>query len=316
MEPLRELYPEIEPYKTNFLKVSEIHTIYYEECGNPKGKPVVFLHGGPGGGLNSDYRRYFHPEKWRIILFDQRGCGKSTPHAELRENTTWHLVADIESIRSHLAIDKWAVFGGSWGSTLALAYAQSYPKHVLNLILRGIFTLRKEELLWFYQKGASFIYPDAFDEYIKPIPKEERHDLINAFYKRLISADKKIQLEAAKAWCVWEGKTSYLLPNTSAVEHYGEDEVALAMARIECHYFVNGGFFEKDDQLLANVHKIRQIPTVIVQGRYDMPCPMETAWSLHKAWPEAKFVVVPNAGHSMSEPGILSELIKATDSFL
>ncbi len=311
-----KLYPEIEPYNTGFLKVSNIHTVYFEECGNPNGKPVVFLHGGPGGGILPSYRQYFNPEKWRIILFDQRGSGKSTPNAELKENTTWHLVADMEQIRTHLGIEKWSVFGGSWGSTLALAYAEAHPTKVTSMVLRGIFTLRREELLWFYQKGASYIYPDAFENYLKPIPVEERDDLISAFYKRLTSDDKQIQMEAAKAWSIWEGLTSKLLPDEEPSSRFGEEDFALAFARIECHYFINKGFFETDDQLIANVHKIRHIPCVIVQGRYDIPCPMFTAWELHKAWPEAKFIVVADAGHSVSEPGIMSELVKATDGFL
>jgi proline iminopeptidase len=312
---LRTLYPKIEPYHSGFLKVSNLHTIYYEECGNPKGKPIVFLHGGPGGGLQSSYRSYFHPEKWRVILFDQRGAGKSTPHAELTENTTWDLVDDIEKLRNYLNIAQWAVFGGSWGSTLALAYAETHPKCVTHLILRGIFTLRREELQWFYQQGAHHIYPDAFENYLKPIPETERGDLIQAYYKRLTSNNKDIQLEAAKAWSIWEGLTSKLMQDPKAQERFGEDSFATAFARIECHYFIHKGFFKTDNQLLADVHKIRHIPAVIVQGRYDIPCPMKTAWDLHKAWPEAEFIVIQDAGHSMSEAGILSALVEATDKF-
>ena len=316
MEKQEKLYPEIEPYNSNYLKVSNLHTIYFEECGNPQGKPVVFLHGGPGGGISPVCRRYFNPKKWRIILFDQRGSGKSIPNAEIKENTTWDLVADIEQLRTHLSIEKWSVFGGSWGSTLALAYAESHPERVIDIVLRGIFTVRHEELQWFYQKGASFIYPDAFENYLKVIPENEQHDLISAYYKRLTSDDKKIQLEAAKAWSIWEGRTSKLLPDEQASARFEEDTFALAFARIECHYFVNKGFFPIDNYLISNVDKIRHIPAVIVQGRYDMPCPMLTAWELHKAWPEAKFIVVPDAGHSMSEPGILSALVQATESFI
>jgi len=309
------LYPEIAPYNTGFLTVSDIHTIYYEECGNPQGKPIIFLHGGPGGGVSPGSRRYFNPQKWRIILFDQRGAGKSTPHAELRENTTWDLVADIEKLREHLSVKKWSVFGGSWGSTLALAYAETHPERVLHLILRGIFTLRDSELKWFYQQGANYIYPDAFAEYVKPIPLAERDDFITAYYKRLTSDDKKIQLEAAKAWSIWEAKTSRLTPDKNLINSFSEDDFAIAFARIECHYFINKGFLPSDDYLLANINKIKHIPTVIVQGRYDIPCPMITAWELHQAFPEAEFIVIADAGHNIGELGIASELIKATDKF-
>lgn len=310
---MRELYPPIQPYKRGNLKVSDIHTIYYEECGNPQGKPVVFLHGGPGGGIIPLYRQYFDPKKWRIILFDQRGCGRSTPHAELSQNTTWNLVSDIEKLRVHLSIEKWVVFGGSWGSTLALAYSQTHPENCLGLILRGIFMVRPKEISWFYQEGASNIFPDAWEEYLKPIPIEERGDLVKAYYQRLTSADEKVQLEAARAWSIWEGSTSKLIPNSNVSQKFGDSYFALAFARIECHYFINKCFFEQEEQLLKNVYKIRHIPGVIVQGRYDIVCPMVSAWELHKAWPEAEFIVVPDAGHSVSEPGIKDALIRATD---
>ncbi len=310
---MKQMYPEIEPYSTGFLKVSDLHTIYFEEAGNPKGKPVVFLHGGPGGGIISNYRRYFNPEKWRIILLDQRGCGQSKPFAELRENTTWDLVADIEKLRSHLSIAKWSVFGGSWGSTLALSYAIKSPDNVSELFLRGIFLLRKKEIDWFYQEGCSKIYPDAWEEYVKPIPMEERNDFVKAFYKRLTSEDSNIRKEAAKAWSVWEGSTSKLIPETDIVARFGEDEFADAFARIECHYFINKGFFTEDNFLLNNVDKIRHIPTVIVQGRYDVVCPAESAWDLHRAFPEAEFHLIADAGHSLSEKGITDALICATD---
>lgn len=312
---MRELYPPIEPYNSGTLQVSDLHTIYYEEAGNPQGKPVVFLHGGPGGGITPSYRQFFDPEKWRVVLFDQRGCGRSTPHAELRENTTWDLVSDIERMRTHLGIDRWVVFGGSWGSTLSLAYSQTHPDRCKGLILRGIFMLRRKELLWFYQEGCSYIYPDAWEDYLKPIPPQERHDLISAYYKRLTSDDPAIRLEAARAWSVWEASTSKLLPDTNLKERFAEAEFADAFARIECHYFVNKGFFEQDDQLLRNVDRIRHIPGVIVQGRYDVVCPAVSAWELHRAWPEAELILVPDAGHSMNEPGIRTALLEASDRF-
>ena len=312
---MRELYPPREAYQEGKLKVSDLHTIYFEESGNPQGKPIVVLHGGPGGGCPSYYRQYFNPEKWRLIMFDQRGCGKSTPHAELRENTTWDLVSDIEKIREHLGINNWVVFGGSWGSTLSLAYSQTHPERCTGLILRGIFMLRQKELHWFYQEGASNIFPDAWEEYLKPIPAEERSDLLNAYYRRLTSEDKKVRLEAAKSWSIWEASTSILFLDKSLMNSFGESAFADAFARIECHYFVNKGFFEREDQLLLNVDKIRHIPAVIVQGRYDVVCPMVSAWELHKEWREAEFIVVPDAGHSMTEPGIQTALIDATDRF-
>ena len=312
---MRDLYPPIEPYSEGKLKVSELHTIHYEESGNRDGKPVIFLHGGPGGGISPMYRQYFDPQKWRIVIFDQRGCGRSTPYAELRENTTWDLVSDIEQLREHLKIDKWVVFGGSWGSTLALAYSQTHPDFCKGLILRGIFMLRPSEISWFYQWGASNIYPDAWQEYLKPIPEAERDDLLSAFYKRLTSEDRQIRLEAARAWAVWEASTSKLIPSTRSKERFSMAEFAEAFARIECHYFINKGFFERENQLLENIDRIQHLPGVIVQGRYDVVCPMITAWELHQAWQQAELIVVPDAGHSISEPGIKDALIRATDRF-
>ncbi len=312
---MRELYPPIEPFDSGFLQVSPLHSVHYEQVGNPAGKKVVFLHGGPGGGIEADYRRYFDPAKWHVILFDQRGCGKSTPASELRENTTWDLVADIEKIREKLGIDKWFVFGGSWGSTLSLAYAETHPDRCLGLVLRGIFMLRRKELLWFYQDGASAIFPDAWDEYLKPIPEVERGDLMSAYHRRLTSDDPKVRAEAARAWSTWEGATSKLTPDPAMVQHYGEGAFADAFARIECHYFVNNGFLRTDAQLLDDVVKIKHLPSVIVQGRYDVVCPATSAWALHKEWPGSKLVIVGDAGHSMKEPGIRSALIEATDAF-
>ena len=312
---MKTLYPEIEPYHTDMLPVSELHTIYYEQAGNPEGQPVVFLHGGPGGGLHNEYRQYFDPKKWNIILFEQRGCGRSLPFAELKENTTWDIVSDMEKLREHIGLKNWAIFGGSWGSTLALSYAIKHSEKVNALFLRGIFMLRPKELSWFYQEGASKIFPDAWETYKNAIPENERHNFIEAYYKRLTSDDKEEQLKAAKAWSVWEGSTSKLLPNPNVEEDFGEDNFATAFARIECHYFINKGFFPEEEYLLNNVDKIRGIPTTIVQGRYDVVCPMESAWELHKAWPEAKFVIIDDAGHSLSEAGITDALITATDLF-
>ncbi|HWU77221.1 MAG TPA: prolyl aminopeptidase [Rhodanobacter sp.] len=313
--PLRSLYPEIEPFDSGFLEVSTLHTLYWEQSGNPKGKPVVFLHGGPGGGTNGKCRRFFDPAIYRIVLFDQRGCGRSTPHAELTDNTTWDLVADIERVREHLGIDRWQVFGGSWGSTLALAYAQTHPDKVTELVLRGIFMLRRAELEWFYQSGCDKLYPDAWETYLNAIPQVEHGDLMSAYHRRLTSDDAKTRTDAARAWSVWEGATSFLWQDSSHIASSAEDEFALAFARIECHYFVNGGFFEHDDHLLRNVDRIRQIPAVIVQGRYDVVCPLRSAWDLHRAWPEADLRIVQDAGHSAFEPGIMHQLIEATDSF-
>lgn len=313
---MRELYPAIEPYHQGFLKVSDLHTIYFEESGNPQGHPVIILHGGPGGGSQPIYRQYFDTQRWRIIQFDQRGCGQSTPHAELTENTTWHLVEDIETLRKYLNIDRWTVSGGSWGSTLALAYSQTYPQYCKALILRGIFMLRKKELDWFYQEGASYFFPDAWEKYLQPIPIEERDDMISAYYRRLTSDVPQERSQAARAWSVWEASTSKLIPDASLIERFGTEDFADAFARLECHYFMNKGFFTSESQLLQNIDRIRQIPTVIVQGRYDVVCPMFTAWELHQAFPEAEFVVVPDAGHSMTEVGIRSALIEAGDRLL
>jgi len=311
----RGYYPPIEPYRIGRLRVSELHELYFEECGNPEGKPVVFLHGGPGFGTEPNHRRFFDPERYRIVLFDQRGCGKSTPHASLVDNTTWHLVEDIERLRRHLGIERWQVFGGSWGSTLALAYAETHPQRVTELVLRGIFLIRKSEIDWFYQRGASALYADAWEKYLEPIPEDERGDLLSAFHRRLTHDDPSVRMRAAKAWSTWEGSTSCLLPNTSLIDKTAGDEFAIAFARIECHYFVHGAWVDGERDLLANVGKIRHIPAVIVQGRYDVVCPMESAWALHRAWPEAELKLVQEAGHSATEPGNLHELVTATDRF-
>jgi len=315
IERMRELYPPIEPYDHGMLPVSSVHTIYYEQCGNSEGQPVVLLHGGPGGGLIPDYRRYFDPASYRVVLFDQRGSGQSTPHAELEENTTWHLVEDIEKLREHLGIDRWHVFGGSWGSTLSLAYAETHPARVRSLTLRGIFLCRPKEIRWFYQEGTNYLFPDVWEEYEKVIPEEERGDFVSAYYKRLTSEDEQVRLEAARAWSVWEGSTSKLFFDYSMIEKFADPDFALAFARIECHYFMNNAFFPTDNYLIENAGKIRHIPAVIVQGRYDVVCPVVSAWELHRAWPEADFRVIPDAGHSATEPGIVDALVEATDKF-
>ncbi len=311
----RTLYPEIEPYRTGRLSVTPVHDLYFEESGNPKGKPVVFLHGGPGGGTEPKHRRYFDPSAYRIILFDQRGCGRSTPFASLEDNTTWDIVRDIEKLREHLGVERWQVFGGSWGSTLALAYAETHPAHVTELVLRGIFLLRPEEIRWFYQDGASWIFPDAWEAFRDHIPEAERGDMLRAYYKRLTAPDLGVQRAAAKVWSVWEGRTSCLVPNADLIARTAGDEFALAFARIEAHYFVNDGWLANERALLANVHQIRKIPGVIVQGRYDVVCPAKSAWELHAAWPESVLHIVPDAGHAASEPGIVHELVSATDRF-
>jgi len=313
---MNKLYPPIKPYNEFFLKVSKLHTIFVEESGNPEGKPVIFLHGGPGGGSEPIYRQYFDPQIWRIIIFDQRGCGKSLPHAELEENTTWDLVHDIEMIREYLKIDSWVVFGGSWGSTLSLSYAIKNPKRCKGLILRGIFMLRKMEIDWFYQEGCSYIFPDEWENYLKIIPENERSNLVNAYYKRLTSKNKKTRIEAAKAWSTWEARTSKLIQTKDSLHHFDDEKVAEAFARIECHYFINKGFFKNDGWILENIYKIQHIPNVIIQGRYDVVCPMRSAWDLHKAWNNSNLVIIKDAGHSMLEKSIQSELINYTNSFI
>jgi proline iminopeptidase len=312
---MKTLYPAIEPFDSGRLKVSAIHELYYEQCGNPNGKPAVFLHGGPGGGLSPDYRRYFDPEIYRVVLFDQRGSGKSTPHASLEENTTWHLVADIESLREHLQIRNWQVFGGSWGSTLALAYAETHPDRVRELVLRGIFLCRPKEIKWFYQEGTNAIFPDVWEEYLQVIPEAERGDMVSAYYRRLTSTDDKVRLEAARAWSIWEGSTSKLFFDPESIEKFADPEFALAFARIECHYFMNNSFFTSENYLIEHIGSIRAVPGVIVQGRYDVVCPITSAWDLHRAWPEADLQIIPDAGHSISEPGIIDALVGATDRF-
>ncbi|CAN6354684.1 unnamed protein product [Urochloa humidicola] len=312
-EVKKDLYPLVEPYDTGFLKVSDVHTLYYEQSGNPHGHPVVFLHGGPGAGTSPGNRRFFDPEFYRIVLFDQRGAGRSTPHACLEQNTTWDLVADIEKLREHLDIPEWQVFGGSWGSTLALAYSQAHPDKVTGIVLRGIFLLRKKELDWFYEGGAAAIFPDAWEPFRDFIPEEERNCFIAAYSKRLTSSDPTVQIEAAKRWTMWEMMTAHLIQNNENIKRGEDDKFSLAFARIENHYFFNKGFLPSDSYLLDNVDKIRHIKAFIVQGRYDVCCPMMSAWDLHKAWPEAELKVVPDAGHSANEVGIAAELRSATE---
>lgn len=309
------LYPPIEPYATGHLPVSSLHTLWYEESGNPKGVPVVFLHGGPGGGTSPNMRRFFDPAHYRIVLFDQRGCGRSTPRTELAENTTWHLVDDIERLRVHLGIERWFVFGGSWGSTLALAYAERHPERVRGLVLRGIFLLRRFELEWFYQSGASLVFPDLWEDFLAPIPEVERGDLISAYHRRLTCDDPAVRLEAARAWAKWEARTSFLRGNADYVASFDDDAHALEFARIESHYFVHGGFLKTEDQLLRDAHRLAGIPGVIVHGRYDLVCPLRSAWDLKRAWPAADLRIVPDAGHSAFEPGNTAALVEAMDAF-
>jgi proline iminopeptidase len=315
--PLTPLYPPIEPFDSGFLKVADNHTLFYEQSGNPNGKPILFLHGGPGGGLAPFYRQFFDPKAYRIVLFDQRGSGKSTPFAHLENNTTWDLVEDCERIRKQVGgIEKWVVFGGSWGSTLALAYAEKYPEKVKALILRGIFALREKELLWFYQEGASWMFPDEWEKFLAPIPEVERGHLMSAYYRRLTGKDEAEKVKCAKAWSIWEMATSRLYVDLKNVARAADDEkFAVAFARIECHYFVNGGWFEKDGQLIAQAGKLKNIPGTIVQGRYDLVCPAKTAWDLHKAWPEAELHLISDAGHSAKEAGTLDALVRAADKY-
>jgi len=309
------LYPTAELFNSFQLPVSDMHSIYVEESGNKNGKPVIFLHGGPGGGISSSYRQYFDPEKWRIIMFDQRGCGKSTPFAELKENTTWDLVEDIEKIRKHLGIDSWVVFGGSWGSTLSLAYSQTHPSSCKGLILRGIFLVRKKEIDWFYQEGANNIFPDRWESFLAPISPDKRNNLLKAYYEILTGDDHSKKIEAAKAWSTWEGSTVRLLLDENFIGDFSDEKFAEAFARIECHYFMNNCWFDSDNYLIENIDKIRNIPTVIVHGRYDIICPVVQAWDLHKAWPEADFYIIPDAGHSIYEEGIKNKLIEYTDKY-
>lgn len=314
MENQLNLYPKIKPYDSGFLNVDQ-HQVYFEQCGNPNGKPALFLHGGPGGGGSEDVRRFFNPDLYRIVVFDQRGCGRSKPHGCLENNTTWDLVSDIENLRKKLSIEKWLVFGGSWGSTLSLAYAQAHPKSVSELVLRGIFLLRKEELHWFYQDGASRIFPEAWSGFLDIIDEDKRDNLMNAYHEIFKSKDKEKRLKAAVAWSKWEAATSSLSYKPSLVEEFSDPEFALAFALIENHYFINKGWFDTENQLIENIDKIRSIPAVIVQGRYDVVCPMKTAWELSKAWPEAEMIIAPSSGHTAFEKEITHALISATNKF-
>lgn len=309
-----DLYPALEPYATHSLAVALPHVLYVEECGNPQGVPVVFVHGGPGGGCTPDNRRFFDPARYRIILFDQRGCGHSKPHAELAGNTTQALVADMEQIRQLLGIERWLVFGGSWGSTLALIYAETHPERVMALVLRGIFLVTRQELCWFYQDGIQHIFPDHFEDFVALIPVAERGDLMRAYYQRLTSEDMLVRRRAAEAWSLFEARCSTLLPSEAVVDHFSEPDVAMAIARIECHYFVNNCFLA-DDQIIRDTGRIRHIPGIIVQGRYDVVCPAAAAWRLHQAWPEAQLQLIADAGHASSEPGTRAALVAATDAF-
>lgn len=305
------LYPDIKPYASHSFEVDKPHVLHVEECGNPKGLPIVFVHGGPGAGCEPFHRRFFDPNLYRIVLFDQRGCGRSTPHAELQANTTQALVADMELIRQRLNIEKWVVFGGSWGSTLGLIYAQTHPEKVLGLVLRGIFLCRDEDITWFYQDGAGRIFPEYWQQYQAPIPTEERGDMVRAFYKRLTGQDEISRMAAAKAWSIWEGRTATLEPRQSVVDHFAHPHTALSLARIECHYFINQSFLAPN-QIIRDAHKLAAIPGVIVHGRYDVVCPVDQAWALHQAWPQAELKIIGDAGHSATEPGIVDALVRAT----
>ena len=314
MTTARTLYPPIEPYASGYLDTGEGHSVYWERCGTPGAKPAVFLHGGPGGTISPNHRRLFDPKLYDVTLFDQRGCGKSTPHAGLEANTTWHLVADIERLREMVGAEKWLVLGGSWGVALALAYAERHPERVSELVLRGVYMLTKAELDWYYQFGVSEMFPDMWERFVAPIPPEERHEMMRAYYRRLTGDDRAVRIAAAKAWSLWEGETITLLPEPATSVRFGVDDFADAFARLETHFFVNAGWLE-EGQLLRDAHRLHGIPGVIVHGRYDMPCPAKYAWALHKAWPEAEFHLIEGAGHAYSEPGILDRLIRATDGF-
>lgn len=314
MPELRSLYPAIEPYAVGALDVGDGHVLHYERCGIPGAKPAVFLHGGPGGGISAQHRRLFDPARYDLLLFDQRGCGRSTPHASLEANTTWHLVADIERLRVLVGVERWLVFGGSWGSTLALTYAQAHPDKVSELVLRGVFTVSRRELDWYYQQGASEIFPDLWEAFVTQIPAEERHDLRAAYRRRLTSSDPMLQTQAALAWAIWEGSTLTLMPDGDTRGGFADPHFALAFARIENHFFVHGGWLE-DGQLIRDASRLRSIPGTIVQGRYDMVCPPRTAWELHRAWPQANLRMIEGAGHAWSEPKILDELIRATEFY-
>jgi proline iminopeptidase len=314
MTDLRTLYPEIEPYETGFLDTGDGHRLYWERSGTKGAKPAVFLHGGPGGGFSARHRQLFDPKLYDVLLFDQRGCGKSTPNASLDNNTTWHLVADIERFRQMIGVDTWLVFGGSWGSTLALAYAEAYPQNVSELVVRGIYTLTRAELDWYYQFGVSEMFPDKWEQFVAPIPTHERHEMMAAYRRRLTGDDRQAQIEAARAWSLWEGQTITLLPEPDTSDKFGEDDFALAFARIENHFFVHAGWMD-EGQLLRDAGKLADIPGTIIHGRYDMPCPAKYAWGLHKAWPKAEFKLIEGAGHAYSEPGILDALIRATDQY-
>lgn len=311
--PRRDLYPALEPFRSEMVRVSDLHAIYVEESGNPRGRPALALHGGPGGGLSPEMRRFFDPQLYRAIMFDQRGCGRSTPHAELRENTTWDLIADIERVRIRKGVERWIVFGGSWGSTLALAYAVTHPERVAGLVLRGVFLLTRREIDWFYQQGASEIFPDAFERYLAPIPPEERSDLLRAFHKRLTSEDRAVRIAAARAWSRWEGETISIGGPAALPGRFNEDRFVEAFARIECHYFVNNGFFEEDGWLLKQAPRLADIPIRIVHGRYDMCTPLSSAWRLKRACPHAHLDIVADAGHSSLEPGIVDALVRSCD---
>jgi proline iminopeptidase len=306
------LYPDIEPYARHRLAVDEPHELYLEESGNPDGIPVLVVHGGPGGGCEDYHRRFFDAERFRIILMDQRGAGRTTPLAELEGNSTDKLVKDMETIRQFLGIDRWLLFGGSWGSTLSLVYAETYPERVLGLVLRGIFLCRPRDIQWFYQEGASRVFPDYWQDFLAPIPEDERHDMVTAYYRRLTSANELEQIQAAKAWSIWEGRCATLHPNPKVVEHFGHPHVAIALARIECHYFMNNAFLEPD-QIVRDAGRLADIPGVIVHGRYDMVCPLDNALALHRAWPEAELHIIRDAGHSASEPAIVDALLRGVE---